>query len=390
MAAVGGRALPGRRLRVMVVGDHLGYPGGVLHGVTTYYLDVLPALAAAGVELTVCFLREPHQASESLRGHGISVLFLSAARGNPLVALQLAAIARRQQCSILHAAGIKATLMARLATRLVPARTILHVHDLIYPGRAVGLLHRMFARKSDMAVVVSQAAATVAIEGYHVSRDRVRVVPNGIRLERFKDKDSVPGGNSALRASLGIDASTRVLGLIGRMYPIKGHRALLRMMPKIMQRCPEVLLLLAGDGPEREPCERLVQDLRIQRNVRFLGQLNDVRDVLAACDVVVVPSESEGLSLAAIEAMAMSRPVVAFDSGGIKDVIDDGVSGHLVSAGNADAFADAVLSLLLDCKKRAAFGANAARAAERFSLEGHVQRMLACYRELDARSGSGN
>jgi len=381
-AAASGSSMP----RVLFVGDHFGYPGGVSHGVTTYFLEVLPALAAAGVELSACFLREPHPAADALREHGIVPTFLSISRWDPTAAVRVAAMARQTGSTVLHAAGMKGALMARMATRLVPARTLLHVHDLLYPGTLVGNLHRLFARDSDMAVCVSRAAIPVAVDGYHVARERVRVVHNGIRLQRFRNVS--PDARRSVRDSLDISEETQVLLLVGRMYPIKGHRTMLSMMPRIVRGCPDVVLLLAGDGPERKGCNTLAAELGLQDHVRFLGQRRDVPALLAACDVVVVPSESEGLSLSGVEALATGRPVVAFDAGGVGEVVDNGETGFVVPDGDAVAFADAVLALLRDAALRAACGTRAIRAAERFSLDLHVRRLLGVYRELTAMDSS--
>jgi len=371
---------PRRLPRVMIVADHLGYAGGVMHGVTTYFLEVLPALVEAGVELTVCYLREPHPAADGLRERGIAPVFLSAARMNPFIALKVAAMARSNRCDVLHAMGIKGILMARLATRMTPARTLLHLHDLIEPSAVIGGLQRTFARPSDMAVCVSAAVAPIAVRRYKVQPDRVRVIHNGIRLERFERVAEAARGQ--LRAALGIPPSSPVLLLVGRMHPIKGHRTMLEMVPEIVRRCPDVVLLLVGDGPERVACEDVTRALGLERHVRFLGQRRDVAELLQASDVVVVPSESEGLSLAAIEAHAASRPVVGFDAGGISEVVQDRVTGRIVPAADRQAFADAVISLLLDDATRSAYGREARRVARRFSLDAHVDQLLRCYREI--------
>ena len=365
---------------VLFVMDKLGYPGGVAHGGGTYLLHVLPELAEAGMDVTACILRDPHPLADMLRERGIPTISLSCAPADPSVVLRLASIARQNDCAILHAAGVKATLMARLATRLVPARTIVHVHDLVHPGLLLGNLHRACARKSDLGVCVSRAAVQTTVDGYHVSPDRVRVIHNGIQLKRFR---GVPADTrAAVRQELGIPGQSRVLGMYARMYPVKGHRAMLRMMPRIVEACPDVVLLLAGDGPERGPCETLVAELGLRGHVIFLGQRDDVPELLAACDVFLVPSESEGLCLGAVEALAMARPVVAFDVGGVGEVVDEGETGRLVPFGDADAFVSAVLSLLLDAEKLSAFGRRAWHAAGRFSVENHVGRLMDCYREL--------
>jgi len=366
--------------RVLFISDKFGYPGGVSHGGTTYFLQVLPALVAAGVNLTTCFLRDAHPAAAALHDCGVDVTFLQAGRWDPRVVFGVAALARKNGCTVFHAAGIKATLMARMATRLVPARTIVHVHDQIHPGMLVSNLHRLFARSTDLGVCVSRAVQWVVVEGYHVSPDRLRVIPNGIRLERFRGVPATTG--KTVRDTLGIGARTRVIGMFGRMYPVKGHRAMLGMMPRIVDAYPDVLLLLAGDGPERKACEALVNKLGLGRQVMFLGHRDDVPELLAACDIFVMPSASEGLPTAAIESLAMGRPVVGFDVGGMSEVIDDGATGRLLPSGDTDAFVAAVLALLPDAERLAAFGERARRAAERFDLQGHVRQLIELYREL--------
>ena len=366
--------------RVLVVADHIGYAGGVIHGATTYFLEVLPALVEAGVNLTACFLRDPHPAADGLRAQGIMPTFLSAARMNPLVAIQVAAIARRNRCTVLHAMGIKAILMARLATRLVSTRTILHLHDMIEPSTLVGHLQQTLARPSDMAVCVSGAIAPIAIRRYNVRPHRVRVIHNGIRLERFQNVST--DVRAPLRRTMGIDERARVLLLLGRMHPIKGHQTMLGMMPAIVSRCPDVVLMLAGDGPDRAACEAMVRQLRLEQHVRFLGQRRDVPELLQACDLVVIPSQSEGLPIAAIEAHAGGRPVVGFGCGGVGEVVHDAMTGRVVPAADTDAFVNATTALLLDEETRVAFGMEARRVAQCFSLDAHVQQLLHCYQDI--------
>lgn len=363
---------------VMVLADHIGYADGVRHGVTTYLLHVLPLLAAAGIDLTVCFLREQHAAAADLRAHGIHPLFLGAGKWDPTVALRVAALARRRGVRLLHATGVKGTLVARTAARLIRARTLLHVHDLNDPGAALAALQRLVAQPTDAAVCVSQAVRELTVSRYHVRPERVRVARNGVPLEALRSAGA--GARSRVRSELGIEAGRQVLAIIGRMHPVKGHRALLSMLPAIVRSCPRALLLVIGDGPERGPCEALAQGLGLARHVRFLGRRADVPRLLSGVDLVLMPSQSEGLGLAAIEALAAARPVVAFAAGGLPEVVADGVNGRLVPAGDCDAFAGAVIETLRDPGRRFSYARGAASSAEQFSVGAHVQRLIDCYR----------
>ena len=363
---------------IMILADHFGYADGVRHGVTTYFVHVLPLLAAAGVDLTVCFLRAPHAAADDLRAHGIDPIFLDAGKWDPTVPMALAALVRRKGVRLLHATGVKGTLAARIAARLTGARTLLHVHDLNDPGPVISPLQRLLSQSTDAAVCVSQAVRELTVTRYHVRPERVRVARNGIPLEALRSAGA--GARSGVRAELGIEAGRPVLAIIGRMHPVKGHRALLRMLPTIVRSCPRALLLVIGDGPERAACEELALSLGVSRHVRFLGRRADVPRLLAAIDLVLMPSESEGLGLAAIEALAAARPVIAFAVGGLPEVVVDGLSGRLVPPGDCEAFAGAVTATLRDPGRRFAYARGAASSAQRFGVEAHVQRLIDCYR----------
>ena len=367
---------------VMMLADHFGYPGGVPHGVTSYLLNVLPALRAAGIDLTVCFLREPHEAANALREHGINPVFFAASKWDPFVALRIARLARRRGVSLLHSTGLKCTFMARIAARLAGACNVLHVHDLNEPGRLLSGLQSLFARCNDFGVCVSEAARDLTVHRYHVATDRVRVIHNGIRVQEIAEVE--PGTRARVRRELELSPDQPVVAMIGRMYRVKGHRAMLQMLPAITQQCSGLTLLLVGDGPERAGCERLVSELQLQAHVRFLGARSDIAQLLAAVDLLVMPSESEGLGLAAIESLAAGKPVVAFAVGGLREVVEDRVTGRLVRPGDYEAFVSAVVETIRDPAQLAAYAQRAVLAAERFSVDEHVRRLIDCYREVAA------
>lgn len=372
------RPLGGGLPPVMIVADHFGYADGVRHGVTTYLVHVLPLLADAGIRMTVCFLRAPHAAAADLHARGIRPIFLDAAKWDPTVALRIADLARRDGVRLLHATGVKGTLAARVAARIAGARTLLHVHDLNDPGTVLGGLQRLAARPTDAAVCVSKAVRELAVSRYHVPAERVRVARNGIPLDALRSAGA--GARSRVRAELDVEAGRPVLAIIGRLHPVKGHRALLSTMPVILRSCPRALLLVIGDGPERGACEELARNLGIAASVRFLGRRGDVPRLLAGIDLVLMPSRSEGLGLAAIEALAAARPVIACAVGGLPEVVVDGVNGRLVPPGDTQAFAQAVIDTMRNPGRRFSYARGAASSAERFGIEAHVQRLIDCYR----------
>ena len=375
---------------VLFLADKFGYPSGVSFGGTTYFVNVLPALVKAGVDLTACFLRDPHPAADGLRNRGVQPRFLSVHKWNPFAARAVARVAREHECGIIHAAGVKATIVARMAARIWPMRVLVHVHDLVHPGALLGAVQKSLSSSTDIGICVSRAVMPTTRDGYHVAESRLRVVPNGLDLARFRD---VPADCRArVRKALGIATTRPVLAMYARMYPVKGHRVMLEMMREIAATSPEALLLLAGDGPERQACERMVNDLQLRGQVMFLGQRDDIPRLLTVADLFLMPSQSEGLPLAAIEAMALGVPVVGFDVGGMAEVVEDGVTGQVVPAGDKVRFVRAVVALLQDRARLAVYSAAALRASDRFSVEAHVDGLLQCYEDavvgLSAPSGA--
>jgi glycosyltransferase involved in cell wall biosynthesis len=328
--------------------------------------------------MTVCFLRGPHAAAADLQAQGIRPVFLNAGKWDPTVALRIAALVRSRGVRLLHATGVKGTLIARIAARLTGARTLVHVHDLNDPGAVISALQRIAAQPTDAAVCVSEAVRELTVSRYHVPPARVRVARNGIPLEMLRRAGA--GARSRVRAELGIEPGRPVLAVIGRMHPVKGHRALLTMLPAIVSSCPRALLLVIGDGPERASCEELTGRLGLAQHVRFLGRRSDVPRLLAGVDLVLMPSQSEGLGLAAIEALAAARPVIGFAVGGLPEVVVDGLNGRLVPPGDNAAFATAVVETLRDSGRRFSYARGAASSSRRFGVETHVQRLIDCYR----------
>ncbi len=370
---------------VLVLADHLGYRGGIAHGVTSYFLQVLPALRAAGVDLTVCFLRQPHPAAEPLRKAGIEPVFLGASKLNPFIIGKIASLARSCGARLLHVTGLKASLAGRAAARLVDAAVIVHTHDLKLPV-LIRPLQRMLARSTDVGICVSAALRELTVRGYHVRPERTFVIHNGIRLRDITD---VPQHCRArMRSELSLQSRHIVIGMIGRMYPVKGHRAMLEMLAFVVSRNPLVKMLVIGDGPERVACERLARELGLEDHVHFLGQRSDVALLLAAVDIVVMPSRSEGLGLAAIEALAAGKPVIAYAVGGLTEVIRDGVNGKLVTAGDRTAFVEALIAIVENERLRTYYGERAIADSAQFSLEVHIERLVDCYCRTLAAYGS--
>jgi glycosyltransferase involved in cell wall biosynthesis len=174
-----------------------------------------------------------------------------------------------------------------------------------------------------------------------------------------------------------------VVATVGRLSWEKGQDVLLRSVPAVAAALPEVRFLLCGTGPEEGSLRRLAQGLRVADRVEFLGFAPDVRPVLASAAIFAMPSRSEGLGVAVLEAMAMGNPVVASDVGGLRDSVLQGETGLRVPADDPEALAEALLALLQSPERARQMGAaGRARALEQYDRPRVVDHILDLYHEV--------
>ena len=172
----------------------------------------------------------------------------------------------------------------------------------------------------------------------------IELIHNGVDLQRYDHQ----GPCCTLREDYGLPPEGPIVGVVARLEPEKGHPTLLEAWPLVLAAFPDATLLVVGEGSRREALEAMSHELGIADRVVFTGRRDDVPAVTAALDVAVLPSYREALGLTILEAMALSRPVVASNVGGIPEMIEDGVTGLLVPPRDAEALADAIVRLLRD------------------------------------------
>jgi len=279
----------------------------------------------------------------------------------------LTRLARATDAMLIHANGTRAMAYAGVAGRLVSRPTLWHVRVADRDGLVDRALHAL-------ATVVIAPSRAVARRFRDAAK--VRVIPNGIDLKRFAPR--APSG--LLRAALGVPPSVPIAVSVGRHVPEKGYRHLLGAAAMIERTRPGVHWILVGDGGLRAELEGEAGRLGLASRVHFTGSRGDVDDVVALADVFVLPSESEGFGRVLVEAMAMGRPVVATDVGGIPEIVLDGETGLLVTPADPGALADAVRALLDDPARAARLGAaGRTRAESTFNLGAHVDAVERLY-----------
>jgi glycosyltransferase involved in cell wall biosynthesis len=172
----------------------------------------------------------------------------------------------------------------------------------------------------------------------------VRLIYNGVDLSRYEHQEAC----CTLPDEYGMEPGSQIVGVVARLEQEKGHPTLLEAWPLVLRAVPDAYLLIVGEGSKRDALEAQARELRIAHRVVFTGRRDDVPAVTAALDVAVLPSYREAQGLSILEAMALSRPVVASNVGGIPEMIEDGRTGLLVPPHDAPALAAGIIRLLTD------------------------------------------
>lgn len=322
-----------------------------------------------------------------MEGEGLGCLSCGARTraGYPLAMLRLVRFLRRERVEVIHthlfepsAVGLVAGLLARTPARVM-TRHYSNYHTRIgkrWHVRVDQLCNRM----SHAVIAVSQHTADHIVHEEGAPAEKVHVVLNGIDFSRVKVSD--PDAPARLRREWCPEGGY-LLAVPGRLHPEKGHTYLFQALPAIRRRlaCP-LVVLVAGAGSFESAYQEEVRSLGCEDIVRFVGFRRDIPDVIAAADVVVLPSVAEAFGLVVAEALYLGTPIVATHVGGIPEIVEDGVDGVLVPPADSKALADAIVCLLGDPERRRLMAsAGRERVRDRFSFE----KMMRAYEQLYER-----
>jgi glycosyltransferase involved in cell wall biosynthesis len=235
-----------------------------------------------------------------------------------------------------------------------------------YPRRKRMLVNRLLLERRDRVVGVGEAVRQALIVNEGIPAPRVSVIYNGVDLRPYSSASE--SSRLAVRQELGLNADDLVIMQVARLDYLKDHATAIRAMDRVVQKRKNARLVLVGEGPERDAIQKQVQESNLGPYVRLLGLRGDVPRLLAAADLFLLTSISEGIPLTIIEAMAAGIPVVATQVGGLAEMIEDGKTGFLAPAGDPDALAERILRVADNPALRAQFGCLARdRASQIFS-----------------------
>ncbi|MFO0773263.1 MAG: glycosyltransferase [Nitrospiraceae bacterium] len=291
-------------------------------------------------------------------------------------------LVKRERVDLIQAHEFDAIVHGWVVAKLAGIPLVATIHGKVYFWEKA---RRRWAYKiasgSATFVAVSQDLKRFVVETVGIPDTRVAVIHNGID-PRLLDVSTVD--RAAVQRDLGIPEGNLVVGSVGNLYPVKGHTYLLDAIPSVLKHCPNTTFIFAGRGELEGALKEQARSLGIEANVKFLGLRQDIPNLLAAMDVFCMPSLSEGLSIALLEAMAAGKPVVVTNVGGNPEVVLNGKTGLLVEPQSGRELATALTQVLSDAVMRQSFAkAGKQRLVDDFS----IAPMAAQYQQLYSGRG---
>lgn len=358
-------------------------------------------------ELTFAALHGGGQPADEIRAAGCAVHLLGCQRLRPWTRVaQIAELFRQLSIDVVHTHNEAPHLWGTAAARWARVPVVLQTRH----GQGIGngawasLRYRLMTHWADRIVAVSDDAARMCSTTDRLPRAKVMRIWNGIDCSRFsyrgtaEDEDfrdektrsqATPAmGSLRSTATTKDPAATRgpTAISVARLSPEKDFATLLRATARVVNVVPEFRLQIAGDGKERPALERLAHELNLSEHVQFLGERRDIPDLLAQAGFFVSSSLTEGVSLTLLEAMAVGLPVLATSVGGNLEVVEDGVTGRLVPAGDPVVLAEGIVQM---CKDSAAWPRMGRYGRRRVEQHFEVRRMLRDYESLYAELWRG-
>lgn len=314
---------------------------------------------------------------------------------NPFSLLYILFLIRKKQIKIIHTHSIVPHIYGLLLKICQPKTLfVAHVHADIYREllsnisssfkRKIYYAGSLMALKRSSVIVANSEAVRGNLIEKGIPSAKIKVVHNGINIGNIERKACENHRTAYLFKRIG---NKKVIGTIGRMTPIKNHRLLITAAREVIAQYRDVFFIMIGDGKEKGNLERMVSDLGLTDHFFFTGWLDSPYSVLSIMDIFVLTSTWEGLGLVVLEAMALKKPVIATNVGGVPEIIGDGETGILIPSGDSNALARALIKLLNDSALRQRMGeAGRTVAARDFSTTSMMNGIEQAYSMLSGVS----
>jgi glycosyltransferase involved in cell wall biosynthesis len=365
-----------RRVKVLQLISSGGY-----YGAENMLLNLCASQEKSGCENSLLLFYNVHVPNvefyERARRRGLSVRMVHCkGRADWRAVRQIEEYIQEDSVDLVHTHGYKADLYGYLAAWRCHKPVVATCHNWVGGTAALGIynhLDRMALKKFNALAAVSDAVAQRLL-AFGVPAEKIKTVANGIDVTAFERAHPLP----LLKA----EGST-VVGVVARLDLQKGFEYLLRAARELCKTFPDLKIVIAGEGPDRNAIEEIIEQYGLQSSVVLAGQQSNMPAVYAAMDIFVLPSLNEGLPMTVLEAMAASKPVIATRVGAIPSVIKDSENGLLVAPKDPEGLQNAIASLLNDPERRRRLGDQAhAWVSQNYTSEAMALKYREMYEEV--------
>jgi len=311
-------------------------------GGTEKYLLTIAKTQKIRYNLSVGFLKERGEIAEELEREKISVYNL----GN---LWRLHRFLKEKKIHLLHTHLYRANILGRFIGRTARVPIIISSQRSIDDWKKFYHIwfDRWSSRFADCVIANSKAAEKVLINREKIPKEKIKVIYSGIEIDTLTPRKN----QEEVKRSLGLGNDAVIIGCATRLHTEKGVQYIPAIGQRLKGRIPKLKILVIGDGPLRDKMKREIESLQLTDSVILLGWRKDIADLLSVMDVFFLPSEEESFPRAILEALAMARPVVATNVGGVGEIIQDRVHGLLVPPKDREVFAQAILWMLKNKKE---------------------------------------
>lgn len=295
----------------------------------------------------------------------------------PSTIVSLVKLIKKEKISLIHCNEFWLNPYVILTAKMTKIPCITHIRTLIDKNK----VRQYFLARADKLITVSDSIRK-PLNGFSRISNKTITVYNGVDIRKFKPNSR---GNK-IRAEFNIPKEEVVVGTIGQLYPDKGQKTFLEAIAIVLAKKKLIRALIVGMAKKKKyeiELRKLAKNLNLQSKVIFTGFREDIPEILNAMDIFVLPSLKEGFSRSIIEAMAVSKPVIATSVGGNSEAIIDGVTGFIIPLNNPQILAERILELLDDRSKMQKMGEKGReRVEENFTAEHYVENIEKVYNEF--------
>lgn len=358
------------------------YQNSKIGGVQQQLLSLLKAYNRERFNPIFCCLGPKEEIGKEIEGTGIEFIPLNKLRYNrfsPGIVLELHRLMKKKQIHVVRTHRYRSNLYGRLAAFLAGVPVIIaSVHDNYRtdkrPKRRI--MNRILSKITDKIVAVSEDVKEDIMRYDRIDPSKIEVIPNGIDVERFNPEKNT----TDIRKEFSLEEDDIVIGFIGRIVTAKGLEYLLDALPYLKGEFKSIKFLIVGEGSLVEELKERAKKNNIFDNILFTGKRRDIPEILASINIFVMPSIAEGFPNALLEAMAMGKPIVTTEVGGIPEIVKNGFNGLLVPPRDTVSLSKAIKELISNDRLAAKLG-QAARdlVHDNLSIKAIAQKWQSLY-----------